>query len=274
MIHSELVASMSKPLSAMVNGKMKESIECQAEWPEVDEAMFIRFCEFAYTGGYKAAKPEPRKTAPPKPEPEPELENGLRNADAPGEAREYGVLYTGTVVPIVNEAEVPAITLSGGKSVRKKVRGRETASKDDRLWSQFANLVYDSLLPAQVEEAAADTDNLDFSEVFLSHARIYVLADYYDIERLMTLSLKELHKCLQRFQLSSENAEDVVGLAEYCYQNTVDRGSSPDRLRELVSMYIACKVEKIWGSRRFREILEKFGEIGKDVIGHMLERLD
>lgn len=55
MIHEELVARFSKPLKAMIHGKMKEALLGIATLEEVDEATFGRFVEFIYTGDYNPA---------------------------------------------------------------------------------------------------------------------------------------------------------------------------------------------------------------------------
>lgn len=88
-MHAELVASMSEPLRAVVAGGMDESCRGVAEWPEVEEATFLRFFQFAYTGQFDAEEPEqpppkspgtpeapevPEEPAPPAPVPEEPVE--------------------------------------------------------------------------------------------------------------------------------------------------------------------------------------------------------
>ncbi|KAK6839826.1 hypothetical protein PG987_005692 [Apiospora arundinis] len=49
MMHTELVASLSKPLKALLTSGMAESCKRVVEWPDVDETTFLRFFQFAYT---------------------------------------------------------------------------------------------------------------------------------------------------------------------------------------------------------------------------------
>ena len=56
-IHRGLVASLSGPLNALVNGGMRESHEGCVIWDDVDEDVFQRFAQFAYTGSYVDYEP-------------------------------------------------------------------------------------------------------------------------------------------------------------------------------------------------------------------------
>lgn len=51
-MHSALVASLSRPLDRLVNGWFVEALGGSVSWPSVDEATFILFSRFAYTGDY------------------------------------------------------------------------------------------------------------------------------------------------------------------------------------------------------------------------------
>jgi hypothetical protein len=91
----------------------------------------------------------------------------------------------------------------------------------------------------------------DYTEVFLSHSQLYVFADYYRISRLMKLSIHRLQQTLIAFSLHNERIKDIVKLLQYCYANLV-----PAKLRELVVLYAACHMEKLWKNKEFRELLE------------------
>lgn len=265
---------MSKPLNALVHGEMKEASDGVAVWPEVDEGTFVRFWEFAYTGNYTAPKPaivlaletqsshhdEARKEpspeehpAPPAPPARPVLEAEIDEEHVMSDRFDrFGFSRPQRV----------------NKSKRMPVTGR------DELWNQFKKLNYHVPSPPPSPEKMRSPSLMDHSEVFLSHARIYVLADYYDIEALMVLSLKRLHQALVGFEFSRNRADDVTAVVDYCYGNTVDKGGNQDRLRHLLALYTACKVETMWPSTYFQEILERSGELSKAVIKNMLDRLD
>ena len=120
---------------------------------------------------------------------------------------------------------------------------------------------------------------MDHSEEFLSHTRLYVLADYYDMPGLVRLSIQKLDKSLDGFLANcSQNekhkcraAEDIVAVLEYCYSNTVDKGSSRDELRQLLARHVARGAQKMWPHPVFQSALEQYGEMARDIIGYLLE---
>lgn len=83
----------------------------------------------------------------------------------------------------------------------------------------------------------------DCTEVFLSHARVYVFADYYGISTLQYVSLRKLREALIRYTLYEEGVSDLVQLLEYSFGNTADNADQQDPLRDLVCIYIACNME-------------------------------
>ncbi|OTA93589.1 hypothetical protein M434DRAFT_395521 [Hypoxylon sp. CO27-5] len=273
MMHAELVARLSKPLSALVNGEWKESKRGLAEWPEIDEGTFVRFCEFAYTGDYKAARP----TIEPPPTP-PELENELEQ----------------TVVVECSAAPEPEPEPNGWPDAwgRSKKKPKKKASPDwgwdapvapepfpqrrkDVMWQEFQEQVDEE--PTHIPREERNTDpSANYSEVFLSHARLYALADYYDIEKLMGLCVRKLHRTLKVFDLhEGTRVTDVAQLIDYSYKNTRSAGVDhrQDKLRSLVATYTACHIEELWPNIYFQDILES-GEISKSIIGQLLRRLD
>lgn len=108
----------------------------------------------------------------------------------------------------------------------------------------------------------------DYTGTFLSHARLYVFAECYVIAGLMELSLNELHGALVAFTLYEERINDVVVLVRYCYDNLV-----PEALREMITLYAVCKIDKLWVSEEFQALVEAHGELSRSLIGHMVKAL-
>ncbi|KAK7751126.1 ADP-ribose diphosphatase [Diatrype stigma] len=239
-VHSELLAQMSKPLYTLVNGEMEEASEGVAEWPEVDEETFARFWEFAYTRDYTVA--------------------------APGFVPDSEMLRLNKLP--YNPLPDPIGASGVGRQAKKP---KESELKD--VFEQFEDLHYKMPSADVPLKEVYPKTSFDHSQFFLSHARIYVLADYYDIEALMVLSLKKLHKALRSFELSQNRIDDVTVVLDYCFANTVDKGGSQDRLRHLLTLYAACNIETLWPSSSFQDLLERSGELSKDIIGFTLQRL-
>jgi hypothetical protein len=85
---------------------------------------------------------------------------------------------------------------------------------------------------------------------------------------LIELSLNELHSALVAFTLYEERVNDVVVLVQYCHDNLV-----PEALREMITLYAVCKIEKLWVSEEFQGLVEAHGELSRALIGHMVKAL-
>lgn len=271
-MHADLVARMSKPLWTLVNGEFEEAKQNLAEWPDFDEGTFIRFCEFAYTGDYKAAEPCARAPTPPR------LENStlLLMKGPPKEPPEEP-----PEVPVPESAESFddwGVWGTATKKSKKRNKGfsfeppiPEDLAKDE-MWQRFELAVGDEPNKKQKEERNA-CPFYNYSEVLLSHAHLYVLADYYAIDELMGLCVRKLHRTLKIFNLhGGERVTDIAQLIDYSYKNTLSKEGKPDKLRELLATYVACKIEELWPNVYFQDVLES-GEISKVIIGKLLMRL-
>ncbi|KAI1641133.1 hypothetical protein F4809DRAFT_658985 [Biscogniauxia mediterranea] len=238
MMHADLVAHLSKPLAVLINGKMKEAREGYAELPEVDERTFVRFCQFAYTGDYKVPAPTSSELA-----------------DTPS-----------TFIP--NTWFQPN-TQMGKPCVPSPAR-----SMTSLLWDSFKGRTYTvpNPQPPPKEALQSGTPPVTTLEVFLSHARVYVLADYYDIERLRILSVKKLHKSLAS-SLSPKTPDCITPLVKYCFENTVDKCDAKDPLRELVTGYMACKIDQLWKNDAFQDLVGSSGELSKALVGALADEV-
>lgn len=104
----------------------------------------------------------------------------------------------------------------------------------------------------------------DYTEVFLSHARVYVFAEKFDIQPLKRLALKILHETLIIFSLHPQRVNDIVALIEFVYNETCVpvKGSEPmrDMLKHLMSVYTPVLSEE----KGFRDLLEENRDVLDD----------
>ncbi|KAI5868183.1 hypothetical protein GGS23DRAFT_591975 [Durotheca rogersii] len=252
-MHLELVASLSKPLQTLVKGKMKEARESVAEWPEVDEGTFVRFCEFAYTGSYKPAAPIRRPL--PKSQESP--------TSQPGQKGPFGI-YDDLGIAIEDGYVYEGCSMRGSYNWQ-----RETKNK----WKLFQA----AEVGAGAEAANTEAED-DYGETLLSHARLYVLADMYAVEPLMALCVRRLHRTLKVFRLhGGVRTADLAQLFEYAYHNTRPDTPGPparvDRLRELLAAYAACRIYELWDNPQLRAALE-IGDLSKNILAQLLNRPD
>ncbi|KAK4067415.1 uncharacterized protein Triagg1_7595 [Trichoderma aggressivum f. europaeum] len=110
--------------------------------------------------------------------------------------------------------------------------------------------------------------NEDYTNTFLSHVRLFIFAECYGIAALMTHSLNGLHWTLENFTVHQERVDDVVTLVEYCYENL-----APEPLRNLVTLYAACKIDKLWKSDKFCALVEAHSELSMALLGLMVNEL-
>ncbi|RSL82138.1 hypothetical protein CEP52_017036 [Fusarium oligoseptatum] len=176
------------------------AIACQSRALEKLVNGDMREAQYAYTGDYRAAQPHTRDGI------------GLKQCFPP----------PSTSPPPKSKKIRKVKTFSSGGYMA-------VPTKDKDLWSQFKKLYPE---PAPDHEVEDNTPEDDFSEVFLSHARLYVVADYYGISALKVLCLRKLHQDLERFTIHEEAIGDIAQLVRFCYEHTV----KPDDLRELVNI--------------------------------------
>lgn len=272
-IHSALLASQSKVLDRLVNGQMKEALEGEVHWAEVDTDTFIRFSQFAYTGDYYEAKFQPRQGS--------ECSTTTSQTSAPPSPQQsQAVPYTNegpnTVTPIYARSVLQAssaVRAPAPRSWSGRKRVEETALKEKKnlLWAKFKSLHADTGLEGPIPTNSSSDDT---TEMLLSHARVYVFAECYDIAPLGLLSLRKLRQTLEYFQMYDEAVYDVIQLINYCYENTIARTDGAEDLRSLLCMFAACNMEKLWGNKEFQELVQTCGEFSQGLITQLLHRLD
>lgn len=207
----------------------------------MDEDTFICFWQYTHTGRYTAASPvvglksESETTCePPPPSPPSPAHAGLFGPAA------------------AKKDETPPKKLT-----KRAIQWNEF--KNQRASANFGAFRSTSFFGPRVR---SNYVHEDYTNNLLLHARIYVFAECYGITGLMDLSLNELHGTLVRFTLYKERINDVVALIRYCYENLV-----PEPLREVVALYTACKLEKLWLSEEFHALVEAYGELSKTLFG-------
>ncbi|KAK8877402.1 BTB/POZ fold protein [Apiospora arundinis] len=257
MMHTELVASLSKPLRALLTNGMEESCKRVAEWPEVEETTFVRFFQFAYTGQFDAEEPEKPPPKTPEPLEDHDLWPGLsQNSNMTNFAASFQRKQLSTF-GAVNETKM-------------NIQGQKKA----KLWESFQQ-AYEPLKDSPARWPLPDQDpTSDFTRVFLAYARLYVLADEKDVQGLAELSLRRLHHTLVHFNIQGQRADSIASLADYCFENTCDKGGEQDKMRHLICLFTACHFETLWTNSEFQRVFTELREFLTGVIGLMLPRLD
>jgi hypothetical protein len=250
-----LIANQSKPLSRLVNGQMSEAKEECARLEDVDERTFGRFIRYAYTGDYLSAEPAILL--------DPSLLSSTQSNLHIGRPRSDDE----------NEMSDGLLRAEKKRYRRESARSLIPESKKGKLWREFEGRSYSTPLPLFQPRKNQESCE-DYTEVFLSHARLYAFAEKYDIAPLCQLSLHKLHRTLTEFKLYDDRRGDIIELMRYTYLNTPDLSESMDPLRSLVIHYAAYVVEKLAKSDDFQTMLEELGQLGRDLVLWMLKRID
>lgn len=288
-MHEAAITRLSKTLDKLLNGGMKESKEHCVCWEDIDEKTFLRFGEWAYTGDYMPEEPEiildasqiaiSKKDAKNATSSKPEnVVNCLATFDFNIATPSFVHCGRGTTSPITatcGTCKTQFVTVrcqycgAHQFTTCPQCRGVSVGPKKKAMVEKFNNnSAYES--PTTPFTPRKNTESCeDYSEVFLSHARLYVLADKYDIKELRDLSAHKIWVTLKEFTLYPERMGDVVGLVKYLFQNTLEK----DKLRTLLKDFCACTVEDLCKGEGFQDLICETPEFACELIMEMSTRL-
>lgn len=230
-IHADLVASLSPKLHAMIHSGMKESHEKTVDWSSESLETFCSFGEFAYHGSYDVIAPKLRAADQAL---SPEQERGR---ELQKEARDQKH----------SEHPKPPSSSKSGSST-------SYLPKMERLFESFVNL-YPPVPQAKPKSRYTHPDD-DYTDVFLAHARVYIFAEYHDIDDLKRLSLENLSQLLAQFQVFNHTAQEFVELAKFTFDNPV---ANHDELKAIVVLFSACNIKCLNRNEDFKKLLSSPG---------------
>lgn len=104
----------------------------------------------------------------------------------------------------------------------------------------------------------------DYTNVFLSHARVYVFAEQYDIQPLKRLALQRLYQTLAIFTLWPECVGDIVALTRFVYDNTSKPVRGVEPMRGMLKRYFSCEPDVLLKAVAFRDLSEENRELLDD----------
>ena len=275
----------------MINGHMAEAQKGFAVIEDFDEDTFARFIQWAYNGYYSAAEYEldieshslsdnesnDRKGAVPK------LPlNGT--AESPSEpvvevvqVEPFAEQEPAIEEPAAESCEEPPAPewewFSGSK--RSSNKGKRAVSDIQEAYAHRSTTDFSKrdLKEAFVsrKETVRKTSislpqprrnqkrNENYTEVFLSHARLYVFAEKYDIQPLKTLALEELQAVLGIFDLYTERTGDIIALIRYVYANTGEPVAGVEDIRTVLMLYFGYEMDILVKDDDFRDLMIEDG---------------
>ncbi|KAK0645423.1 hypothetical protein B0T16DRAFT_411146 [Cercophora newfieldiana] len=263
-IHSALVAAQSPAFDRLVNSEFKEAQDFHVELDNVEEDTFVRFVQFAYTGQYC--------------EPDLDVVAGASNATPCGEAglaiEEAAIATTDPSEELPQAEPAPEQeTLVEERSrpilTKKKKKGKKNTS--DVPVFQILNEKFAGRVSELSEEKRNVPEGVLFKEnpttnPFVTHARVFVFADYWGISKLKDISLRKLAKALEGAAVKKSATRDrIVALMQYCCDEAL-----PEELLSLITLFAAANLPALWISGRFRELFGENKKLSVSVVGAMI----
>ncbi|KAL8887749.1 MAG: hypothetical protein Q9215_004723 [Flavoplaca cf. flavocitrina] len=222
-IHTKLVSRHSPPLDRMINCQMAGAQNGFAVLEEVKEGALERFIEWGLQASHSAKRSAKRQTT---------------------SSRSRNLLWNNQQVAVRETFQ------SGKKS--KKGKSRQELKAD---FIHREHTVRREIPSTRANRGA----NKDYTEVFLSHARLYVFADKYDIQPLKTLALEELHDTLATYILYRGRTGDILALLRYVYANTGQSARGGEGLRMLLRDYLGYEMSDLMKDGQFKVLMLERG---------------
>ncbi|CAH0003108.1 unnamed protein product [Clonostachys byssicola] len=240
-IHSDLVALQSPVLNALVGGGLSESITQSVKWDDIDEPSFLSFWEFAYTGDYDVsdvAYSGSGSNDPSSSDDDKEATDGQDESSSSGD--EYGH---------EDEAECEQQGVWGIQGLfSSKARNLHRPAM---TWSEY---VLGTEYPQDVKAG-------DYAGAVLHHARVYILADRYAINRLMNLAIHKLGTVMKNCARPEDKTQGIMALLQLCYTDFV-----PDRLTRLATHHAADIILHLWELEEFHGLLDTHATLSKTML--------
>ena len=258
----------------MMNGHMAEAQKGYATLEDVDKDTFVRFIEWAYKKYYTAAE---FTTV---------LEHGSdsaglcsedkRVAEKPDQRTNNHAVEDDRQIPLYQDISVVQMVEEddgwGGfgrmSSKKAKFKKREPSpesppprtAKEDIKHSIISRRPVKRNSPIKVPPTRGNKSSAEvYSEVFLSHARLYVFAEKYDVQALKMLALDELHATLAIYTLYTKRTSDIINLLHYVYSNTSEPSEGVEDLRTLMTQYMGCEMDILTQDEDFRDLMIEDG---------------
>ena len=221
------VLSKSEVLKKEVEGGWKEGQERTIRWRDWTVAGVERFLEWLYTGDYQC--PHPTKVSVPEAEAT-ESDQPATQLEPPAEE---DVVITGAQSPVEKPKEkydrhfieLPDLDGPGYCALTKTTQAGEF---DQWIGHQYLR-----------------TGELDYSDTFLTHAEIYVMASRYMLDELKSMAWNRLRSvCITvgNPDCGSPVYSNMVALIEYVYRETGASFDDKDEpLRGLVTTFAASR---------------------------------
>ena len=228
---------------------------------DIDGDTFVRFIEWAHKGHYAAAAFSTVESQSPSASGSPDHDGVMAIPHEEHEVEEIAVPEPEPIPPLewgFNEYRPSSSYRKGKKS--KYVSSEDlSVQQRQRELEAFISRKYTVRQDFLQTPRPNRSPEEDYTEVFLSHAQLFVFADKYDIQPLKMLALEELHATLAKYTLYPVRTGDVVSLLRYVYRNTGGRKEDTEDLRSMMMQYVSYEMDSLIGDKSFAELMSEDG---------------
>ena len=112
---------------------------------------------------------------------------------------------------------------------------------------------------------------VNYTPVFLGHARTYALAERNCIEELRQLALEKIYCLLMNFRVHRARRGDVLALARYAYEST-SQCAGNENLRTAVVRFLVWEAEHCLKEQEARDLMYEVLDFQEDVMAALMQR--
>lgn len=232
-----LVSRCSPVLERLVNGEMSEASNGVAEIKDFEKTTFAHFAEWLYTGRYKIDPLE----------------------ESPG--------------PESFERGSDSFAAKKKSKKEKRVEMFSSRHKKEAAWAKFiSQSTYQPTVPPRTNSIAKYSDP---TEELLGHAKLCCFADKYGIVSLADLCLGNLKTSLINCECQDNQVQGLAELLTFTIMNTLPLGDrNKESLRSVVLDYTIIVFEQISENETFQQLMEGGGDVVKEILLLLRQRLD
>ncbi|KAJ0143245.1 hypothetical protein CTA2_1297 [Colletotrichum tanaceti] len=226
-VHEHAFTRLSEPLRIMLTGGMRESLEANVVWDDIEPTIFTRLMQFAYYEDYSVPHLLVKDALPPAPRPKAKWRGGKDFDES--EHNEY--LASRTINSWMMDYEAGD-------------RGSDCEGDRPGKWS-YCRSHFATQMPLSPKHHWFNDlrgwNLTGYSTAFMLHVKLYVLADRYNFDTLTELCLGRVRASLFAVDLEEEFRETLIEMLKFTYSNTVPA----DTLRMMLIRYCIVQMNQL-----------------------------
>ncbi|KAK6221820.1 hypothetical protein QIS74_04692 [Colletotrichum tabaci] len=235
---------ISPALRALLTGGMKESVEGKVVWDDVEPATFVRLMEYAYSHDYSV--PKVVKTTPSNDWDKTDKNGSTKIDDEPDSLNSYlqNATHQGAQHQFAKKCftQPPEPEIDQGSQPNNGVAYLRTDWLEDIKYSKTG-----------------------IADVFMSQAKLYILADKYGIEGLRSLCLHRLKQSLLHCSGTVEFESLLLDVIEFVFSKT----KTQDSLRKLLVCYCITDLQWIASCEHYEDLIEELPGFASAILSNV-----